>query len=232
MNTVAHRQNLLPPRPYIPFMGTASRWTAVALFLGLAWRLRAAAADFALSEAETKRVEARGVVIRANLDSGQRRGTVRAAMLIDAPPDVVFAQMTSCEDALKYVPHLEVCRVRDEAPDRSWQLVEHQVDFGWYAPRIQYVFRADLVAGRSIVFRQDHGDFKANEGIWEFEPAAAGEHGERTLLRYRAYIDPPGYVPNWLARSTFRRELPQMLTDLRKRCEAEQRIRAQASARP
>src|SRR4029450_9877428 len=105
----------------------------------------------------------------------------------------------------------------------------------WYAPRIRYVFRADFVAERSIAFRQDHGDFKANEGVWEFEsahPAGATGHSERTLLRYRVLIDPPGYVPNWLARSTFKRELPQMLTDLRRHCEAEQVTRAQANAAP
>ena len=52
---------------------------------------------------------------------------------------------------------------------------------------------------------------------------------DRTLLRYRVYMDPPGYVPNWLARSTFKRELPQMLVDLRRYCEAEQVLRAQAN---
>ena len=52
--------------------------------------------------------------------------------------------------------------------------------------------------------------------------------GDDVLLR--AYVDPPGFVPNWMARSTFRRELPQMLTQLRKRCEAEQTVRAQAAA--
>jgi hypothetical protein len=41
-------------------------------------------------------------------------------------------------------------------------------------------------------------------------------------VRYRVAIDPPGYVPNWLARSTFRRELPQMLIGLKRHCEAEQ----------
>jgi hypothetical protein len=96
-------------------------------------------------------------------------------------------------------------------------LIEHEIDFGWYAPRIKYVFRADLVADRSIDFRQVAGDFKANEGRWEMQPVDDGSH---TLLLYRAYIDPPGYMPNWLVRSTFRREMPQMLTDLRKRCEA------------
>jgi hypothetical protein len=39
-------------------------------------------------------------------------------------------------------------------------------------------------------------------------------------------------VPNWLARSTFKREMPQMLSDLRRRCEAEQRLRAQSAPPP
>ena len=197
--------------------------------LGLAFPGAAArAADFELSQAEIQRIEKDEIVIRASLDASARRGTVRAAMLVDAPPDVVFASMTRCADALKYVPHLRVCRFREVAPDSSWALVEQEIDFGWYAPRLRYVLRADLVPDQSISFRQVSGDFKANEGRWELEPA----EGERTLLRYRVYIDPPGYVPNWLARSTFKRELPQMLADLRRFCEAEQVARAQARSVP
>jgi uncharacterized membrane protein len=81
---------------------------------------------------------------------------------------------------------------------------------------VRYEFRAELVADRSITFRQVSGDFKVNEGLWEFEPDATGE---RTLLRYRVHIDPPGFVPSWLARRTFRKELPRMLADLKKHCE-------------
>jgi ribosome-associated toxin RatA of RatAB toxin-antitoxin module len=196
--------------------------------MGLAAGAQAFAGDFALTPAETRKLDARGVVIRANLDSAQRRGTVRAAVRIDAPPAVVFRQMSRCEDALQYVPHMRKCQVRDRAPDGSWQLVEHEIDLGWYAPRIKYVFRADMIAGRSIAFRQVSGDFKANEGRWEFEPTDDGIH---TLLLYRAYVDPPGYVPNWVARSTYRRELPQMLADLRHRCEDEQQaLSAEAKA--
>lgn len=183
------------------------------------------AADFELTAPETQRVAAHEIVIRATLDPSQRRGTVRAAMLIDAPPGVVFQMMTRCADAVQYVPHLRVCRVRDRAADDSWQLVEHEIDFGWYAPRLKYVFRADFVIDRSITFHQVTGDFKSNQGVWEFEPA---DGGGRTLLRYRVYMDPPGFVPNWLARSTFKRELPQMLGNLRRHCEAEQKLRAEA----
>jgi ribosome-associated toxin RatA of RatAB toxin-antitoxin module len=205
-------------------MGSAFRWIAAAL--ALACGPGAHAADFELTPAETRKVDAREIMIRASLDSGQRRGTVRAAVIIEAPPAVVFQLMSRCADAVQYVPHLRLCRVRDHAHDDSWQLVEHEIDFGWYAPRLRWVFRADFTRDQKIEFHQVSGDFKANQGLWEFEPLA---DGTRTLLRYRAYIDPPGYVPNWLARSTFKRELPQMLTDLRRRCETEQTLRAQAA---
>jgi ribosome-associated toxin RatA of RatAB toxin-antitoxin module len=197
-------------------MGSAFRCTAF-VALALAGAAGVCAADFELTPAEARKVDAREIVIRPSLDPGQRRGTVRAAIRIDAPPAVVFQLMSRCADAVQYVPHLRLCRVRDRGPDDSWQLVEHEIDFGWYAPRLRWVFRAEFVKDQSITFRQVTGDFKQNYGLWEFEAIDAGA---RTLLRYRATIDPPGFVPNWLARSTFKRELPQMLTDLRRRCEA------------
>jgi uncharacterized membrane protein len=226
MNAVAgNPANLSLPKWYSLLMAaTRMCFLVVALACGAA---AARGADFELTPAEASRVASHEVVIRAALDSSQRRGTVRAALLIDAPPMVVFQMMTRCADAVQYVPHLRVCRVRDRAPDDSWQIVEHEIDFGWYAPRLKYVFRAEFNPGQSIAFRQVSGDFKSNEGIWEFEPA---EGGEATLVRYRVSMDPPGYVPNWLARSTFKRELPQMLSDLRRHCEAEQQLRAQADS--
>jgi ribosome-associated toxin RatA of RatAB toxin-antitoxin module len=208
-------------------MGTA--FWRLTICLALAGAAGARAADFQLTPAETQKIDAREIVIRANLDSGQRRGTVRAAVKINASPAVVFQLMARCADAVQYVPHLRLCRVRDRAPDGSSQLVDQEIDFGWYAPRLKWTFRADFVTDQSITFHQVSGDFKANSGLWEFE---AIDGGAGTLLRYRATIDPPGYVPNWLARSTFKRELPQMLTDLRRHCEAEQVLRAQAVTPP
>jgi hypothetical protein len=210
-------------------MSLARQWTALALVLGLFGASVAPAGEFTLTEDEARRVDARQVVVRANLDANQRRGTVRAAVRIEAAPAIVFQMMIRCVDALQYVPHLQKCRVRDQAPDESWLLVEHEIDFGWYSPRVNWVFHADLAADHRITFHQVSGDFRANEGAWELEPTA---DGATTLLLYRAYIDPPGFVPNWLARSTFRRELPKMLTQLRQRCEAEQTLRVQAGATP
>ena len=209
-------------------MGSLPPWCAagICLALGCLLSARLPAADFELTAQEIASVDRGETVIRAELDRARRRGTVRAALLIDAPTDVVFQAMTRCEQAMEYVPHLHRCRVLPQ-PDESTRLVEHEVDLGWFAPRLRYTFRADLVTDRRITFRQVHGDFKANQGVWEFEPA-----GERTLLRYRVEIDPPAYVPDWLARATFERKLPKMLTDLRRHCEAEQRQRTQANIFP
>lgn len=200
---------------------------AVLMMASLLPTLPARAADFVLTPEENARVNRGETVIRASLDASQRRGTVRAAMLINAPPDVVFQALTNCDDAMKYVPHLRACRELPQSAGSDFRLVEHEIDFGWYAPRLSYVFRADFVPDRSIAFRQVRGDFKANHGVWEFEPA-----GLRTLLRYRVEIDPPGYVPNWLARSSFKRELPRMLAQLKQHCESEQRDRTHANIFP
>src|SRR4051812_46791811 len=105
-------------------MGRGAPWIAV-LSLVLASAGRAWGADFELTPAETQRVGKHDIVIRANIEPGRRSGTVRAAMLIDAPPAVVFQMMARCADAVQYVPHLRLCRVRDRAADSSWELVEH-----------------------------------------------------------------------------------------------------------
>ncbi len=202
----------------------------VLLYALLSWAPGLWAADFELTPAETAHVAQGETVIRADLDSSQRRGTVRAAMLVNATPDVVFQAMTSCAEAMKYVPHLRRCRVLPQSDEAGARFVEHEIDFGWYAPKLSYVFRADVVTDRRIAFRQVRGDFRTNRGVWEFEPHDG--NGARTLLRYRVEIDPPGYVPNWLARSTFRRELPLMLSQLKKHCEAEQGLRTHANNLP
>jgi ribosome-associated toxin RatA of RatAB toxin-antitoxin module len=189
----------------------------------------ARAADFELTADEARRVNQGEIVIRADLDPGQRRGTVRAAMRVEAPPHVIFAAMSRCADAMEYVPHLRSCRLQAQPGHPDAPLVEHEIDLGWFAPRMRYVFRAELVADRSISFRQVSGDFKVNEGRWELE---ADADGQGTLLRYRVRIDPPGYVPNWLARSTFRKELPRMLENLKRHCETGTPVPAQASNLP
>jgi hypothetical protein len=124
--------------------------------------------------------------------------------------------MTDCAQALEFVPHLELCRVLESARDGSWQLVEHAVDFSWYLPRIDYVFRAEYEPFHRIRFAHVRGDLRENRGVWELQPAG---DGSATILTYRVHIVPRNFVPSWVVRSSLRRDLPLMLRALRARCE-------------
>ena len=146
-------------------MRPARQLNALVLILGCSWAAGTPAADFTLTPAEVQRVEARQIVVRATLDSSLRRGTVRAALRIDAPPEVVYQMMLRCDDALEYVPHLRHCKVRDQAQDDSWVEVEHEIDFGWYAPRVNWTFRADLTAERRIAFRIDDAPLRVRRDV-------------------------------------------------------------------
>ncbi|MBC8024699.1 MAG: SRPBCC family protein [Steroidobacteraceae bacterium] len=221
--TIIIADELFRPRAALILMTAQRRFAIVCAALGLAAGLHAG--EIPLSDAEARVVARREVLVRATLDANHRRGTVRAVVLIDAPPAVVYRAMTRCADAFEFVPHLKTCRVLESAPDASWGIVEHEIDFGWYTPRIRWAFRAEFLPEKSITFRQVSGDFKKNEGAWEFEAQA---NGVSTLVKYQAAIDPPAFIPNWLARTTYKRELPQMLDDLRQLCEARHRESAPA----
>jgi uncharacterized membrane protein len=166
---------------------------------------------------EQRSALARGEIL-VLADVSARQGDVLAAVQIRAPAERIFRTMTDCEQALQFVPHLELCRVLESAADDSWQLVEHAVDLSWYLPRIDYVFRAEYEPFRRIRFRHVRGDLLENEGVWELGTLGEGDR-EATILTYRVRIVPRQFVPRWVVRSSLRRDLPLMLRALRDRCE-------------
>ena len=66
------------------------------------------------ANAQDARRDVGGIRIESTLQSGGRGGTVAAELIIRAPADMVFAAMSRCADALKYLPQLRHCR---EWPD-------------------------------------------------------------------------------------------------------------------
>jgi ribosome-associated toxin RatA of RatAB toxin-antitoxin module len=190
--------------------------------LVLACATDAKGAGFDLTTDELAAVERGEIVLRANTPRSSRdaprnpQNEVRAAVRIAASPATVFRIMTDCAEALNFVPHLQHCTVLETAADRSWQLIAQRLDYGWYAPALDYVIRAEYFGDRTVTMRQVRGDFLVNEGRWELEPLADGVH---TLLTYQIHAVPPSYVPAWLQRRSLVRELPTMLRILRSRAE-------------
>lgn len=172
-----------------------------------------------LTGPERARVLAGEVLVATDAGSPGAAGSqgARAAIRIAAAPQRVFAIMTSCEEALRFVPRLESCRVVETAADGSYQLIEHVVNPRWYLPRIRFVFRADYTPPREVRISNVSGGLREHEGRWTLESL---DHGAATLVAYRVRVVPRYPVPEWLILATLKRDLPDMLRALAARCGA------------
>ncbi|MGE0438232.1 MAG: SRPBCC family protein [Steroidobacteraceae bacterium] len=171
----------------------------------------------ALSDAERTRVLAGEVLVATAADGADGAGppAVRAAIRIDAAPERVFAVMTSCAEALRFVRRLESCRVVGAAQDGSYELIEQVVNLRWYLPRIRFVFRADYERPHEVRIRNVSGGLREHTARWTLEPL---DGGAATLVGYRVRVVPRYPVPEWLVLAALKRDLPDTLRELAARC--------------
>jgi uncharacterized membrane protein len=189
-------------------------------FLALCPSVAAAAPAWSMTPAQRAAVERGEVVVVADRRAARNDQPVAAtlaALRVAAPPDTVFAVLTDCAAAPAWMPHLVECRVLEADAAQASELIAHRVHYGWFAPRIDYVFRVQLRERRSISFENVSGDLAQNDGAWALETAA---DGVSTIVTYTVRTRPKFYVPQWLYRRAVRAELPDMLRALRTRAES------------
>jgi uncharacterized membrane protein len=196
---------------------------ALALCLSLPMGLSMAGAGrpaaLVLSSADVAAVERGDVVVVAARDTtgaDTPATSAHAAIRISASPERVFAVMTDCALAPAWVPRLVSCQVLESDPARATEVIAHQVDYGWFAPRIQYSFRTHYENRRRIRFEHVGGDLLENEGAWELALAA---DGVATIVTYRVRTRPRFAVPQRLYQLGVSREIPALLRALRARAE-------------
>jgi Polyketide cyclase / dehydrase and lipid transport len=166
------------------------------------------------------------IEVGAALDSAAQSGSVSASVRIRAPRELVWPLVMSCEGALKTVPGLVACEVLDTAPDRSWQLIRHVVDYSWYSPRLTYEMRAAYDYPSRVSFERVSGDLRVLKGSWYLE-----SDGEFTVAHYSLELTPGFWVPRWLVRASLRRDLPKMLRAVRERAESSPKSAVQSGSR-
>jgi hypothetical protein len=157
------------------------------------------------------------IEVGAALDSSAQGGSVSATVRIHAPRELVWSLVVSCEVALKTVPGLSGCEVLDTAPDRSWQIIRHVIDYSWYLPHVTYEMRATYDYPTRVSIERVSGDLSVLKGSWYLEP-----DGDFTVAHYSLQLVPGFWVPRWLVRAALRRDLPKMLRALRARAESAQ----------
>ncbi|HSL81752.1 MAG TPA: SRPBCC family protein [Thermoanaerobaculia bacterium] len=163
-----------------------------------------------LSPAERERLASGEPVV---LPGGGVGRWVQAVVTVDAAPEEVWAVMVDCPRAAEFVPGLRSCRVLESEGETA--LVEHRSRPSPLLPEMAYVFRERREPFRSIRFRRVSGSLTRLEGRWDLTKWATG----RTLVWYTISMDPGFLVPDWAVRRALARDLPELLTALKRRVE-------------
>lgn len=165
-----------------------------------------------------RRLAAGEVVVEAATASDPEgsRGRIRAAVLIEARPEAIWAVITDCREAVEFVPGLRLCRRIDGAPDGRWVNIEQEIDYSWFLRTVHNVLRADCDPPRRIDFHRVSGDLKQEEGSWLLTPTPGGS---ATVVEYEMYLDPGFWIPQWLINRTLRKDVPGALAGLREHVE-------------
>jgi carbon monoxide dehydrogenase subunit G len=149
------------------------------------------------------------------LGAGEQSGEARATIRIHAKRDTVWALLTSCAEAVKIVPGLDVCEVRDSAADHSWSTIHQVMEYSVLLPRVTYDVKATYSRPESISFERISGDLITLRGSWRLQ-----SDGDYTTANYVFAFEPGFWVPHWMVRAALKRDLPKMLRALRQHAEA------------
>jgi Polyketide cyclase / dehydrase and lipid transport len=183
------------------------------LFLSALLTLAQAArpADFA-ADAPQDDIE-----MSVSLDAAEQSGSANAAVRVHARREVVWALITSCPEAMSMIPGLVACSVIETAPDQSWQLIRHVMNYSWYVPTVTYEIRASYQKPAHLAIERVSGDLRVLRGSWDLQ-----DDGDYTIARYKVDLAPGFWVPRWVVHAALKRDLPKMLRSLRSRAEAVQ----------
>jgi Polyketide cyclase / dehydrase and lipid transport len=178
------------------------------------------------------------VATQVVFDSGGTGMRIKAAVRVNASPEVIWRVLTDCEHAANLIPGVKRCRRLESAPDGSWDLVEQEAKYSWVMPSVTCIVRATYKRPERIDFKRISGDLKDEEGTWLLappeDPGGGGSETPRpttmaeparsaaapTLVEYEIYVDPGFWIPRVLVRHSLRSELPAGLIGLREQAES------------
>jgi hypothetical protein len=98
---------------------------------------------------------------------------------IHASRDVIRSLIKSCSEALRLVPGLVACTVLETAPDQSWQIIRHVLDYSWYVPKLTYEIRATYDDPTRVSIERISGDLSVLKGSWYLQ-----SDGDYTIAHY------------------------------------------------
>ena len=155
--------------------------------------------------------------ILVNFGDDQRyRGHIRAAILIEATAERVWAILEDCESAPEFIPNVLACELMETLEQQNAQIFRQRVKFAWFLPSFEHEFRLDYEPYTRIDVNRVSGPMKILDGTWRLVPTA----GSSIILIYDLNFDPGMPIPRFVVGRTLRRDLPVILAAVRDRAEA------------
>lgn len=135
---------------------------------------------------------------------------------IFARPETIFAIVT---DYPSY-PELFDEIVEAEVLSRTAQTVECRFTAEVAKKRFQYTLRLEHTPPTRTRWALVAGDFKKNNGGWDFRPQG---DGTRTHVTYTVELDLGMFIPQFVINSLVGANMPKMLESVKKRAEEAER---------
>ncbi|EKE02616.1 MAG: cyclase/dehydrase [uncultured bacterium] len=156
-----------------------------------------------------------GEILSRSLSSELKGGLrgAEAKIFIKASPQKVWGVLNDHESLPKYVTRFKKAEVIENKPNS--QKVKLAIKFCPFLPTFNYLMAFDTSEKyKRIKFTKIDGAFKKLYGAYDLEPYQNG-----TILRYRIYLDPGFYIPEFVRSSGVSKDLPEILESVRTRVE-------------
>jgi len=177
------------------------RLSAVVVLAGLTLAPLAAAQQYAAAP-------------RVSVQRQGRDGAAQASMDVQAPPAAVWAVLSDCPNAGRYLRRLISCRVLERGD--GWEIREHRVR-GWLLrPVMTNVARIELEPDRRFAFRRVGGDWTRSDGEWRLTPI---DGGRGTHVEYNVAASLAGPLPAGMSRAAMLDDIRATLAALRREAE-------------
>jgi uncharacterized protein YndB with AHSA1/START domain len=138
---------------------------------------------------------------------------IRAAVDIAAPPSTVWAVMTDCRLAGRFIADLNSCTVLQGDQRLGWDVRDQFSHGNLFLPDIHNVVRSEYQPYSLIRFKKAGGDLKIEDGEWRLEPL---DGGAATRVIYINRVKADILVPSVLVRAGLRGSTPKVLLALRR----------------
>lgn len=183
-----------------------------------AYGLTESKSDVATTE-QSRLLNGEIIVTTSALDDGITG--VRGKIYIDASPGQIWQAITDYENQKQFVPKLIDSGLISDNGTEQVMFETGRTGVLFFTKTVHIKLRVRGEPPKRLAFQQVDGDFKIYQGEWVIDEMP---NGKGAMLTFRAEIKPDFFAPPYFVRNVQQKDLPMVLSAMKKRAETEAAI--------